>query len=67
MGRIRDHGGLREWLRDLRSGLGFYHFADPDSVLPDGFPTRNLCGSPKDGAMLVWWFTPLCRRCKRMP
>lgn len=63
-------GRFRERLSDLWAGIGWCHFADPAKILPDGFPTANLCGKTKrngepSGAWLIWWFTPTCPRCKR--
>lgn len=63
MRQIRDHGGLREWLRDLRSGIGWCHLGHPDS--PSGQQPDAWCGATK-GAWLIWWFTPTCPKCKRL-
>lgn len=54
---------LREWLGDLKAGIGWCHFAleQPERwVQPP-----SLCGAT-EGARLIWWFTPLCPKCKRL-
>ena len=52
-----------ERLRDLWAGVGFYHLAHPDS--PRGQMPDAWCGN-NNGAQVVWWFTPLCRKCRRL-
>jgi len=53
---------LREWLADVKAGIGFFHIGEDAG--PYVQPT-SYCGA-EEGAQLVWWFTPLCRKCKRI-